>query len=164
MNTTSYLPNITNTKLAALEKAGKLKCIITQNIDGLHQKAGSQHVLELHGSIYRNYCEKCHAFYPESAIFETSGIPTCHCGGIIKPDVVLYGENLNQAILDKAIHAIKYADLLIIGGTSLNVFPASSLIYYFRGWHLALINQEPTIYDNSVGLLTQDSLEKFLNK
>ncbi|MBD8922187.1 NAD-dependent protein deacylase, partial [bacterium] len=139
-------PNIIHEKLVELEKANKLKCIITQNIDGLHQKAGSKNVLELHGSIYRNYCERCHKFYDEKKVFESDGIPKCSCGGIIKPDVVLYEEALSDTFLE-AIDKIRESDTLIVAGTSLVVYPASSLIEYFHGKNLILINKEKTPYD-----------------
>lgn len=158
MNCLHYEPNITHKKLKELENNGKLKAIITQNIDGLHTKAGSKNVLELHGSIYRNYCLKCHKFYEPEFIFETEGIPKCTCGGIIKPDVVLYEESLNEEILEKSICAIEQADVLIVAGTSLNVYPAASLINYFNGSHLVLINKESTPFDSVATLVIYDSL------
>lgn len=159
MNSLSYAPNITHQKLTQLEQQGKLDAIITQNIDGLHQKAGSTNVLELHGSILRNYCMNCHQFYHADAVFQSPElVPTCSCGGIIKPDVVLYEENLDDVTLEHAIKAIQRAEMLIIGGTSLTVFPASSLIYYFKGRYLVLINQDTTLYDTQVDLLIQDKL------
>lgn len=162
LNSLAYEPNITHTKLASLEADGKLKAIVTQNIDGLHQKAGSKNVFELHGSVLRNYCMKCHAFYDASAIFyntaNSSEIPYCKCGGIIKPDVVLYEESLDDAILENSIHAIANCDLLIVGGTSLTVQPASSLVHYFRGKNLVLINRNFTSFDNVANLVIHDSL------
>lgn len=151
-------PNIIHEKLVELEKANKLKCIITQNIDGLHQKAGSKNVLELHGSIYRNYCERCHKFYDALKVFESDGIPKCSCGGIIKPDVVLYEEALSDTFLE-AIDKIRESDTLIVAGTSLVVYPASSLIGYFHGKNLILINKEKTPYDNLANIVIHDDLK-----
>ena len=136
-----YQPNEAHKKLAALEQAGKLRAIVTQNIDGLHQKAGSKCVYELHGSVYRNYCEKCGKFYPPEYIRDSAGVPRCTCGGIIKPDVVLYEESLDEDVMARAIHYIRQADVLIIGGTSLVVYPAAGLIQYYRGHKLAVINK-----------------------
>ena len=133
MNSLKYKPNITHIKLAELEKKKKLKAIITQNIDGLHQKAGSKKVYELHGSVLRNYCMKCGKFYDAEYVFNSISIPKCECGGVIKPDVVLYEEGLDNEIVAGSINAIQNADLLIIAGTSLTVQPASSLIHYFKG-------------------------------
>ena len=137
-------PNAAHRKLAELEQAGKLKAVVTQNIDGLHQKAGSKIVYELHGSIYRNYCLRCHKFYPAEFIKEAEGIPYCSCGGVIKPDVVLYEESLDGKTIEDAVTAIAHADTLIIGGTSLVVYPAAGFIDYFRGKHLVLINKAET--------------------
>ena len=137
-------PNAAHRKLAELEQAGKLKAVVTQNIDGLHQKAGSKIVYELHGSIYRNYCLRCHKFYPAEFIKEAEGIPYCSCGGVIKPDVVLYEESLDSKTIEDAVTAIAHADTLIIGGTSLVVYPAAGFIDYFRGKHLVLINKAET--------------------
>lgn len=137
-------PNQAHIALANLEKAGKLKAVITQNIDGLHQKAGSKEVLELHGSVLRNNCMSCGAFYPLDEILTQKGVPTCSCGGTIKPDVVLYEEGLDSYVLDKAVSYIKNADVLIIGGTSLAVYPAAGLIDYYRGSKLVLINKSKT--------------------
>ena len=145
---------------AELEKQGKLKAVITQNIDGLHQKAGSKNVCELHGSIMRNYCMKCGKFYDGEFVFNSNGIPKCECGGIIKPDVVLYEEGLNQEILTKSINDIANADVLIVAGTSLTVQPASSLINYYRGNKLILINRDATPFDNYANLVINDSLGK----
>ncbi len=151
-------PNVIHEKLVELEKANKLKCIITQNIDGLHQKAGSKNVLELHGSIYRNFCERCHKFYDALKVFESDGIPKCSCGGVIKPDVVLYEEALSDTFLE-AIDKIRESDTLIVAGTSLVVYPASSLIEYFHGKNLILINKEKTPYDNLANIVIHDDLK-----
>jgi NAD-dependent deacetylase len=160
LSTEGLKPNITHNVLKLLEDCNKLDAIITQNIDGFHQEAGSTNVFELHGSIKRNYCMKCHKFFDDKYIFEGSGIPKCDCGGIIKPDVVLYGENLDEEVISKAIKAISSADLLIIGGTSLNVYPAAGFINYFRGKHMVLINRDITPYDNNCDLVIHDSLGK----
>lgn len=160
MNALKYQPNITHKKLAKLEEQGKLKAIITQNIDGLHQKAGSKNVLELHGSIYRNYCTKCNKLYSADYLFESNGIPKCNCGGVIKPDVILYEEKLNSKILENSKTTITQAELLIIAGTSLTVYPASGLINYFQGKNLILINRDSTIYDTKADLVINDSLGK----
>ena len=140
-------PGITHLALAKLEKEGKLKAVITQNIDGLHQKAGSCNVIELHGSVLRNYCERCHKFYGIDKIIDSEGVPMCECGGRIKPDVVLYEEGLNQEILNNSVRAIANADVLIIGGTSLAVYPAAGLIDYYKGNKLVLINKSTTARD-----------------
>ena len=137
-------PNAAHRKLAELEQAGKLKAVVTQNIDGLHQKAGSKMVYELHGSIHRNYCLRCHKFYSAKFIKESEGIPYCSCGGVIKPDVVLYEESLDRKTIEDAVTAITNADTLMIGGTSLVVYPAAGFIDYFRGKHLVLINKAET--------------------
>lgn len=137
-------PNAAHRKLAELEQAGKLNAVVTQNIDGLHQKAGSKIVYELHGSIHRNYCLRCHKFYPAEFIKASEGIPYCSCGGVIKPDVVLYEESLDGKTIEDAVTAIAHADTLIIGGTSLVVYPAAGFIDYFRGKHLVLINKAET--------------------
>lgn len=160
MNSLKYEPNITHKKLAQLEKQGKLKAVITQNIDGLHQKAGAVNVLELHGSVLRNYCTRCHKFYSGEFVFESEGIPKCSCGGIIKPDVVLYEEGLDGTILQASVKAIQNADLMIVAGTSLTVNPASSLIHYFRGDNLVLINRDETPYDWKANLVIHESLGK----
>lgn len=164
INSLKYEPNITHLKLAKLEKIGKLKAIITQNIDGLHQKAGSRVVYELHGSVLRNYCMKCKKAYSADYIFSNENIPICECGGLIKPDVVLYGEMLNDDIVSKSIEAIKNAEVLIIGGTSLTVYPANSLIYYFKGKKLILINKDFTQMDNMADLVINDSLGNVFKK
>lgn len=158
LNSLKYEPNITHIKLAELEAKGKLKAIITQNIDGLHQKANSKNVLELHGSVLRNYCMKCNKFYDAEFIFNSKGIPKCECGGIIKPDVVLYEERLNNKILEDSLNAIQKADLMIVAGTSLTVNPASSLVNYFRGNNLVLINRDSTTYDWKSNLVINESL------
>ena len=137
-------PNAAHRKLAQLEEAGRLTAVITQNIDGLHQKAGSKKVYELHGSIHRNYCQKCGRFYDAAFVKEAPGIPRCGCGGIIKPDVVLYEESLDSMTIEKSVRAIAEADTLIIGGTSLVVYPAAGFIDYFRGKHLVVINKSAT--------------------
>lgn len=160
MNSLKYEPNITHIKLAELEKMGKLKAVITQNIDGLHQKAGSQNVLELHGSVLRNYCTKCRKFHGAEDVFGGSGIPKCECGGVIKPDVVLYEEPLNNEVVEKSVAAIAAADLMIVAGTSLTVYPASGLINYFRGKNLVLINRDATPYDSKADLVINESLGK----
>lgn len=151
-------PNITHEKLARLEEAGKLKAVVTQNIDGLHQMAGSKVVLELHGSVHRNYCMKCHRFYGADAVINSEGIPMCECGGKIKPDVVLYEEGLDNEIISSAISYIRNADVLIIAGTSLNVYPAAGLTDYYNGNKLVLINKSSTPKDKRADLLIQESL------
>ena len=160
LNTNGLKPNITHVVLEKLESIGKLKAIITQNIDGFHQEAGSKNVLELHGSIKRNYCIDCHKFYDDDYIFNSKGIPTCDCGGIVKPDVVLYEEGLDSNTVKDTIKYISEADLLIIGGTSLNVYPATSYLKYFKGKHLVLINRDKTMYDNECDLVINDNLGK----
>ena len=164
MNCLKYEPNITHKKLAELENKGKLKAIITQNIDGLHQKAGCKTVYELHGSVLRNYCMNRNKFYGAEYVFNSDGIPKCSCGGIIKPDVVLYQEGLDDNTITKSIHAIQNADLLIVAGTSLTVWPASGLINYFKGRNLVLINRDATPYDNKADLVINDSLGKVFNE
>ena len=158
-------PNDAHIALAKLEEMGKLKAVITQNIDGLHQAAGSKNVYELHGSVLRNYCVKCHAFYDEKFILESKGIPACtECNGVVKPDVVLYEEGLDDSTIRGAVHAISTADTLIIGGTSLVVYPAAGLIDYFRGKNLILINKSSTSADNKANLVINDSIEKVLRE
>lgn len=151
-------PNAAHEKLALWEKEGKCKAVITQNIDGLHQMAGSKNVLELHGSVLRNYCEDCGKYYSAEYILEARGIPTCECGGGIKPDVVLYEEGLNEQILQKSIAAIVNADVLIVGGTSLAVYPAAGLLDYYRGNKLILINKAPTPKDSMADLVIKGSI------
>lgn len=157
-------PNAAHLKLAELEKSGKLKAVITQNIDGLHQKAGSKEVLELHGSVHRNYCQICNKSYDLDYILESDGIPRCDCGGIVKPDVVLYEEPLNNAVLNFSVDYISQADTLIIGGTSLIVYPAAGLINYFNGKNLVLINKSETPYDNIASLVVNDAIGKTLSQ
>lgn len=157
-------PNAAHKKLAELEKAGKLTAVVTQNIDGLHQMAGSKTVYELHGSVHRNYCQRCHALYDAQFMLQSKGIPACTCGGTIKPDVVLYEEGLNQRTLYGAVEAIEKADMLIIGGTSLAVYPAASLIDYYRGDRLVLINRDATPQDGNADLLIQGSIGEVLSQ
>ena len=158
-------PNGAHIALANLEEMGKLKAVVTQNIDGLHQMAGSKNVFELHGSVLRNYCMNCHAFYDEKFILDSKGIPTCtKCGGIVKPDVVLYEESLDDNVIRGAIDAISKADTLIIGGTSLVVYPAAGLINYFKGKNLILINKSSTSADSKASLVINDSIGKVLEK
>ena len=156
-------PNKAHLKLAKLEQAGKLKAVITQNIDGLHQMAGSKHVLELHGSIHRNYCQKCKKFYDAKYVKESEEIPKCDCGGVIKPDVVLYEEGLDNNIISQSIRAISEADMLIIGGTSLVVYPAASFIDYFRGKYLVVINKSATPRDAHADLCIQEPIGEVLD-
>lgn len=157
-------PNAAHIKLAELERMGKLKAVITQNIDNLHQMAGSRKVLELHGSVHRNYCMKCGRFYGFSHMKESTGVPRCECGGIIKPDVVLYEEGLDQEILRDSVSAISNAQVLIIGGTSLAVYPAASLIDYFQGEKLVVINKAPTPRDGYADLLIQEPIGQVFSK
>ncbi len=153
-------PNDAHIKLAELEAKGKLKAVITQNIDGLHQLAGSEKVLELHGSVHRNYCMDCHQFYPVQMIKDSQGVPKCSCGGTIKPDVVLYGEGLNSEVMNQSVAAIASADVLIIGGTSLGVYPAAGLIDYYRGRNLVLVNKTETPMDSRANLIIKGSIGK----
>ncbi|MEE0883834.1 MAG: NAD-dependent protein deacylase [Faecalimonas sp.] len=155
-------PNKAHLKLAELEQAGKLTAVITQNIDGLHQMAGSKNVLELHGSIHRNYCQKCGKFYDAKYVKESPGIPICECGGIIKPDVVLYEEGLDNTIINKSLKAISEADMLIIGGTSLVVYPAAGFVDYFRGDHLVVLNKSATSRDSYADLCIQEPIGEVL--
>lgn len=157
-------PNAAHKKLAELEDAGKLKAVVTQNIDGLHQAAGSREVLELHGSVHRNYCMKCKAFYDGEYMRNARGIPTCQCGGMIKPDVVLYEEGLDNEILRSSIRYISQADVLIIGGTSLVVYPAAALIDYYRGSKLVVINKSVTPQDKNADLVVQGSIGEILSQ
>jgi NAD-dependent deacetylase len=157
-------PNVTHKKLAQWEQEGKLSCVITQNIDGLHQKAGAQHVFELHGSILRNYCTNCGKFHTAEFVKNANGIPNCSCGGIVKPDVVLYEEQLNSETVDKSIVAIRESDMLIIAGTSLTVYPAAGLINYYRGNKLVLINRNITPYDAQADLLIHGNLGDVFSK
>ena len=158
------LPNAAHLKLAELEDAGKLTAVITQNIDGLHQKAGSRNVLELHGSIWRNHCQACGKFYGPEYIRDGEGIPLCPCGGRIKPDVVLYEEGLDDEVLAQAIHHLRRADTLIVAGTSLTVYPAAGLIRYFQGKHLVLINRDATPMDASADLLIRENVGQVLGR
>lgn len=153
-------PNTTHIKLAELEKTGKLKAVITQNIDGLHQIAGSKNVLELHGSVHRNYCTKCNKFYNVETIINSNKVPKCNCGGLIKPDVVLYDEVLNSDVLEKSVKYIENAEVLIVGGTSLVVYPAAGLLNYYRGNKLVLINKSITSMDKKANLVINDSIGK----
>ena len=153
-----FAPNVTHRVLARLEAEGKLEAVITQNIDGLHQKAGSRRVYELHGSVLRNYCTQCGKFYPAEFVKEAEGIPRCACGGTVKPDVVLYEEPLNQQVLEKSVQALGRADMLIVAGTSLTVYPAAGLIRYYSGNRLALINRDATPWDSRADLVIHASL------
>jgi len=153
-------PNVTHRVLAKLEAQGKLSAVVTQNIDGLHQKAGSKRVYELHGSVLRNHCTRCGRFYPAEFIRDSQGVPLCDCGGVIKPDVVLYEEALDDAVVTGAVKAIREADLLVVGGTSLVVYPAAGLLRYFRGDKLVLVNRDETPYDSQADLVIHDSLGK----
>lgn len=157
-------PNAAHLKLAELEKQGKLTAVVTQNIDGLHQAAGSKNVYELHGSVLRNYCMKCHKFFDADYIADSEGVPHCDCGGIIKPDVVLYEEGLDNDVVNGAVKAISEADTLIIDGTSLNVYPAAGLIRYFRGSNLVIINMSPTQMDKNADLLICDKIGSVFSK
>lgn len=156
------VPNKAHLALAALERAGKLKAVVTQNIDGLHQKAGSREVLELHGSVLRNYCERCGRFFGMEEILHSEGIPRCSCKGRIKPDVVLYEEGLDQDTIQKSVYAIRNADMLIVGGTSLTVYPAAGLIDYYRGHRLVLINRDPTPRDGVADLIINGKIGEVL--
>ena len=155
-------PNAAHRKLAEWEREGKLKAVITQNIDGLHQAAGSKNVLELHGSVHRNHCEACGKFYGLDYILSTEGVPRCACGGIVKPDVVLYEEGLDSRTLEASVRALAAADLLLIGGTSLNVYPAAGLIRYFGGRHLVLLNKSPVARDLAADLVITDPIGETL--
>lgn len=155
-------PGPAHLALAKLEQEGRLKAVITQNIDGLHQAAGSKNVLELHGSVHRNTCQRCGKFYSAQDILEMDGVPHCTCGGLIKPDVVLYEESLDSSILTRSVEAIEKADVLIVGGTSLVVYPAAGLIQYYRGHHLVLINRSETPYDSRADLCIHDSIGQVL--
>ena len=157
-------PNAAHKKLAQWEREGKLKAVITQNIDGLHQAAGSRRVLELHGSVHRNYCEKCGKFHDFDFMLHSTGIPRCECGGIVKPDVVLYEEGLDQKTLNDSVRAIAGADMLIIGGTSLNVYPAAGLINYYRGHKLVLINKSAVARDLAADLVITDPIGEVLGQ
>ena len=153
-----FEPNITHKVLAAWEQQGRLSAVVTQNIDGLHQKAGSKKVYELHGSVLRNYCTRCGKFHSAEFVKDAPGVPKCDCGGTVKPDVVLYEESLDQNTIEKSVRAIYNADLLIVAGTSLTVYPAAGLINYYRGNRLVLINRDATPYDNQADLVFHESL------
>lgn len=155
-----FEPNVTHKVLARWEREGKLSAVVTQNIDGLHQKAGSKNVLELHGSVLRNYCTRCGRSYSAAFVKNSSGIPRCDCGGIVKPDVVLYEESLDSDVMYRAARAISEADVLIVAGTSLTVYPAAGMIAYYRGSRMVLINRDHTPYDNEADLVIHDSLGK----
>lgn len=157
-------PNKAHFKLAELEKAGKLKAVITQNVDGLHQLAGSKNVYELHGSALRNYCVECERFHEFDSVYLSSGIPKCECGGTIKPDVVLYEESLDEKVINGAIDAIANADMLIVAGTSLRVYPAAGFIRYFSGKNFVLINMDKTDMDSQFGLVIHDKVGEVLDK
>ncbi len=157
-------PNAAHKKLAELEKAGKLSAVVTQNIDGLHQKAGSKKVFELHGSVLRNHCLRCRKLYGPEFIRDSTGVPHCTCGGVVKPDVVLYEEGLDRATLQGAVDAIARADMLIVGGTSLVVYPAAGLVDYYRGNRLVLINRSSTPLDRGANLVIGDSIGRVLSQ
>lgn len=158
------LPNPAHLALVRLEEQGKLKAVVTQNIDGLHQKAGGRNVLELHGSIWRNHCVQCRQFYTAEHIAQTQGVPLCSCGGIIKPDVVLYEEALSSSILQKSVEAIEKADMLIVGGTSLAVYPAAGLVDYFHGRHLVVVNISPLAVDKRADLVISQKIGSVLGQ
>lgn len=158
------LPNGAHHTLAQLEAAGKLTAVITQNIDGLHQAAGSKEVLELHGSVHRNYCTRCRKQYTLDDILATQDVPRCSCGGIIRPDVVLYEESLDGFVLSQAIEHLRHADLLIVGGTSLVVYPAAGLLRYYKGRELVLMNRDATPYDGDASLIIRDPIGKTLEQ
>ena len=155
-----FEPNVTHRVLARWEQEGRLDAVVTQNIDGLHQKAGSKKVYELHGSVLRNYCTRCGKFYSAEFVKNASGVPLCDCGGVVKPDVVLYEEALDEHTMIKSVQAISKADMLIVAGTSLTVYPAAGLIRYYRGHRLVLINRDETPYDREADLVIHDSLGK----
>ena len=157
-------PNACHLALARLERAGKLKAVVTQNIDGLHQKAGSKSVFELHGSVWRNFCTKCKKSFSLAEIIASDGVPRCSCGGIVKPDVVLYEEGLDDEVVSGAVQAIRRADTLIVGGTSLVVYPAAGLLRYFRGRHLVVINMQPTPADESADLCIAQPIGQVLRE
>ncbi len=159
-----FEPNITHKVLARWEAEGKLSAVVTQNIDGLHQKAGSKRVYELHGSVLRNYCVRCRKFYPAEYVRDAQGVPKCTCGGTVKPDVVLYEESLDQETIEKSVMAIRGADLLIVAGTSLTVYPAAGLIHYYQGNRLVLINRDETPYDSQADLVFHESLGNIFSK
>lgn len=155
-------PNPAHLKLAELEQAGKLRAVITQNIDGLHQEAGSKEVLELHGTIHRAYCAQCKVPFPEDVMHYGEGVPRCKCGGVVRPDIVLYEEGLDQHVLETSVDYIEQADILIVGGTSLVVYPAAGLLRYYRGTKLVLINMDPTPYDKRANLVIHGPIGQVL--
>ena len=155
-------PNPAHLKLAELERAGKLRAVITQNIDGLHQEAGSKEVLELHGTIHRAYCARCKVPFPEDVMHYGEGVPRCRCGGVVRPDIVLYEEGLDQHVLETSVDYIEQADILIVGGTSLVVYPAAGLLRYYRGTKLVLINMDPTPYDKRADLVIHGPIGQVL--
>ena len=158
-------PNAAHIKLAELEQAGKLKAIVTQNIDGLHQKAGSKNVLELHGSVHRNFCQRCHKFFDAKYMLHSDGVPKCDaCGGPIKPDVVLYEEGLDNDVIEQSLYYISHADMLIIGGTSLVVYPAAGLVRYYGGHKLVLINKSATDMDKSADLVINEPIGEVFSR
>lgn len=158
-------PNAAHIKLAELEQAGKLKAIVTQNIDGLHQKAGSKNVLELHGSVHRNFCQRCHKFFDAEYMLHSDGVPKCDaCGGSIKPDVVLYEEGLDNDVIEQSLYYISHADMLIIGGTSLVVYPAAGLVRYYGGHKLVLINKSATDMDKSADLVINEPIGEVFSR
>lgn len=159
-----FEPNITHQILARWEAEGKLLAVVTQNIDGLHQKAGSKRVYELHGSVLRNYCTKCRKFHSAEFVKEAPGVPRCDCGGIVKPDVVLYEESLDGATIEGSVRAISQADLLIVAGTSLTVYPAAGLVNYYRGNRMVLINRDETPYDHQADLVFHEKLGEIFSK
>jgi NAD-dependent deacetylase len=159
-----FEPNLTHKVLARWEAEGKLSAVVTQNIDGLHQKAGSKRVYELHGSVLRNYCTQCGKFHSAEFVKNAAGIPRCDCGGIVKPDVVLYEEGLDDTTIEKSICAIESADLLVVGGTSLTVYPAAGLIRYYRGNRLVLINRDETPFDHQANMVFHESLGKIFEQ
>ena len=159
-----FEPNVTHKVLARWEREGRLSAVVTQNIDGLHQKAGSRNVYELHGSVLRNYCTRCRKFHSAEFVKDSTGVPRCACGGTVKPDVVLYEEGLDQETIEKSIMAIRRADLLIVAGTSLTVYPAAGLINYYRGNRLVLINRDATAYDHHADLVFHESLGKIFKQ
>ena len=160
LNTNGFSYNVTHKVLSELEELGKLSSVITQNIDGFHTMAGSKKVLELHGSIKRNYCMNCGKFYDDNFVFSSKDVPICSCGGIIKPDVVLYEEGLDYNVVEEAIDEISNADLLLVCGTSLNVYPAASFLNHYNGDNLVLINRDPTSWDSKANIVIHDSLGK----
>ena len=159
-----FEPNITHKVLARWEEEGRLAAVVTQNIDGLHQKAGSKMVYELHGSVLRNYCTRCGKFHSAEYVKDSVGVPKCTCGGTVKPDVVLYEESLDQNTIEKSIYAIQNADLLIVAGTSLTVYPAAGLLHYYRGNRLVLINRDTTPYDSHANLVFHERLGSIFSK